>query len=730
MKKFTLLALAALTCGSAFAQGDINGLKLSDPKAAVADRHYYKISNMRAMRLNYTNGQIIKENGDSLSMDGACVTIDSLLYYFEGVEGYTEDNAGRPVMKDGEQVKIRLTAGQDGNPYMGLSALGGNWWVSFSGQEEVKSPDTEYWWFEDGNDNGKAPGTLYIHNAVVEGIISGTSGRVTDLAGYSRANMDFKDANMTASRKRSHRYYLLPVAPAFAVMTERAGGKDVVSWEDSIAAAGIDAEMLGKAYAFCLNDTITVKGEPVHEGDAENNPGDCLDMNNYMNYQVRGAKLYENGDTVKDDDGNVQYYRYGFAGVDRTWTPITDNQSNTNHWTNNGSIFFFEEANTAEAVAAYEAYSGKIVEELVKSAKAQGKALMNANANLVRGWLHLSNVFAEDKKPQLQATIAELEAWNGEGVTTEIKQPSDLEKYAKEVQTVADQKLAAAAQLVGSGCKVYFKNMLALRDLSDAAQENIPEDLVPGNAYISAGGPITARENGQVIEVENEDIYESGIVPVAERDALGDGYSLWTIIPIEGSYRFLLYNEATGRYIRKYTDMNAYVNGDEIFEDPTAVSEISWGTTTNEVEAAPFSLIGCPDDTDPYDLENSQYYEDYVGLMEPEEQTIENKVRLEAQWTEKSETSTGAVTTEVVTANIHRGTGGSAYKFINWGYTENTWLADSNAFHIEEGTLGSINEVAAAEKVQNSGIYDLQGRKVAKAGKGLYIINGVKTLCK
>lgn len=41
----------------------------------------------------------------------------------------------------------------------------------------------------------------------------------------------------------------------------------------------------------------------------------------------------------------------------------------------------------------------------------------------------------------------------------------------------------------------------------------------------------------------------------------------------------------------------------------------------------------------------------------------------------------------------------------------------------------SINEIAAASKAAE-GIYDLQGRKVAKAAHGLYIINGVKTLVK
>ncbi len=44
-----------------------------------------------------------------------------------------------------------------------------------------------------------------------------------------------------------------------------------------------------------------------------------------------------------------------------------------------------------------------------------------------------------------------------------------------------------------------------------------------------------------------------------------------------------------------------------------------------------------------------------------------------------------------------------------------------------EGGEDSISEIAA-EKANT--IYDLQGRKVAKAGKGLFIINGVKTLVK
>lgn len=53
-------------------------------------------------------------------------------------------------------------------------------------------------------------------------------------------------------------------------------------------------------------------------------------------------------------------------------------------------------------------------------------------------------------------------------------------------------------------------------------------------------------------------------------------------------------------------------------------------------------------------------------------------------------------------------------------------VAERPALTVIDGE-GSISEIGVA--AQNA-IYDLQGRKVAKADKGLYIINGVKTLVK
>lgn len=53
-------------------------------------------------------------------------------------------------------------------------------------------------------------------------------------------------------------------------------------------------------------------------------------------------------------------------------------------------------------------------------------------------------------------------------------------------------------------------------------------------------------------------------------------------------------------------------------------------------------------------------------------------------------------------------------------------VAERPALTVIEGS-DNINEISVDAK---NAIYDLQGRKVAKAGKGLYIINGVKTLVK
>ncbi|MBP3535577.1 MAG: hypothetical protein J6J53_06130 [Muribaculaceae bacterium] len=63
-------------------------------------------------------------------------------------------------------------------------------------------------------------------------------------------------------------------------------------------------------------------------------------------------------------------------------------------------------------------------------------------------------------------------------------------------------------------------------------------------------------------------------------------------------------------------------------------------------------------------------------------------------------------------------------------FTANGKLAPALSKEVKVEDTTGIREVNAAEKGAAEVIYDLQGRRVSKASKGVYIINGVKTLVK
>lgn len=673
MKKITLFAAVAMMAGTSFAQNgpeELNGLKISYG-SDTAQFHFYRMRNMRAMRMDYTNGTIRNHEGDSINKDGGGFFMSPTL-----VDGVTPT----PQISD--------------RPYMGLSQLDGNWWLSFSNQEEIKHPDTEYWWFEWGGKS--ADKTVKIHNAVIDGAVSDTAHKAKDLAGYNRSNMDFN------LKTRGNRYYVLPVRPAFDKMYEETG----VNWTDSILKRGLTEAELNMAFALCLEDTITADA------------GDCLDMNNYINIKQYPAILDENKDTVRDENGYVEHYRYGFAGVDRTWTPITTT-SNNNHWENNGTLFFVEEASAEEAMAAIDRYKKVIAEGYRQGADEGGKSQFQSAVQTIKGWLNVPAAWADQTR--LREILASCESWAGEGLDLEsVKDADTREKYIEAAKNLADKKLAEAASLVGNGCKVRFKNMLALRDLDTYNQQTANPDLQLGCAYLCVGGNITYRDGGTVEEIYDDDaLIGMGIRPLLEPD---DEDSTWELQWIPGKPQFRLYNEASGTYIRKYHDMFEYCGGEEYI--PSSASEFSWATTHDVEDAAPFQLIGCanPDEQTPLTPEQ----EEALGYAEMNTD-VENKVRLTSNYTETAVSDAGVPTTTEYTFNIHRGSVGSDYKFINWGYTVDNWFADSNAFEVEQVEVGSIDEIGADSKVKAHGIYDLQGRRVAKAGKGIYIIDGKKT---
>ncbi len=682
MKKFTLLAVAAMLAGSAFAQTEINGIKISEGKDTT-QFHFYRVRNMRAMRLDYTNGVLKNMKGDSVNTDKGGFYMSETL-----PDGVTPT----PKISD--------------HDYMGLSQLGGNWWLSFANDDDIKSPQTEFWYFTTDKNH---PGAVKINNAVINGTVSTTAKQVQDLAGYHRSNMDFNTG-------KQNWYYVLPVKPAFAIMDQK---DENVNWTDSIL-KHLTQEQFDMAFAFSLKDTISDQNDYRNQ---------CLDMNNYINVKVREPQIDENGDTVLNAQGNPVYYRYGFAGVDRTWSPVTTT-SNKNHWENNGSIFFVEPASTDDAIKAQAEYKEIIAQGFRDGATENAKYCFANTVNTIAGWRNLPALFNESAMEKLKTIQNWCERWDGEGVDLDaVCDPDTRDAYVAAVQKMADAKLHEAAALVGNGCVVRFQNQLALRDLNKFVYEgeDLPEEYQLGNAYLAAGGNPSYKFGGSVCYMNDEDDFAdvagTGVEPRLEADDECE----WELIPVPNSIYFLLYNPANECYIRRYHDLYDHAGGEDTFGlDENVVSEISWMTTTEVDEAAPFTFIACPNEEGQVQPDDDQLDLMFAAGLNTD---IENKVRLQSHYTHYIQNpQNGKFEPTDFTHNIHRGSLGSEYRFINWNHTVNNWFADTNAFLIESVEMGSINEVAAEKAVKATGIYDLQGRRVSKAGKGVYIINGVKTV--
>lgn len=665
MKKFTLLAGLALLAGSGVVSAqktEIQGLKMSTD----TEKHYYQITNMRAQRLSYITGSIYGGDGyeeaDIIGEDGAVVPLSAEL-------------------PNGDPTPEIFT-----KPYMGLSTLAGNWWLSFSAQDNIKDPNTTYWYFTEGG-RGES---VYIHNAVMDGTVARSASRAQDAMGYSRSNMGF-------DLDGENRYYVLKSKDAI----EEEG------WLDELLDY-LTEEELDDSYAFCVGSSFTASST------------NCLDMNNYINYTELVQQIDENGDTVFDEDGDPVMLKYGFAGMDRTWSPTHTNGDggNQNHLMNNGSLFFVTEASNADAEAAIEAYKDVIAKGFRDGATADAKTNFNSAIETLKGWLNVPALWED--QVALQGIIDYCANWNGEGL--DVSAVHNLETrlaYAEAAKELAQAKVAEAAALIGSNPIITLQNQLALRDVESAEDEATAEEYQLGNAYITAGGYGYYRQSGAMMESMNDEY--TAIQPMLEATPEAE----WELQNIAGTTSFLLYNPATETYIRRYENMYELAAGEEEIGE---ADEFVWATTKDASLAAPFQLIGCPDPANQAAISEDEeiMIEDYAINTE-----ITDNVRLTSVFTtdnvETDADGNEVVTTTTTTTNIHRGSLGSGYMFVNWTATKNWWFADSNAFHVAVVKKGAINEINADLNKANT-VYDLQGRRVAKAGKGLYIINGVKTL--
>ncbi len=476
------------------------------------------------------------------------------------------------------------------------------------------------------------------------------------------------------------------------------------------------------AYAFSLKDMISAV--PGYENQ-------CLSMNDYVSIKKRVPVLNEAGDTVVDDAGKPMFYRYGFAGVDLTGSPVVaDSKGN---YGSNGSIFILEPVDAAEAILAKQEFEAFIDWRHDHNDESLYLYPISYATTTIDGWSNLPALFNETAMTKL----SEIKAWlknffnDSNDALHAATDYEAREAIGKSIVETVNSKVNEATALVGNGCIVRLRNQLSLKDI-DAfinGDQEANEQLQLGNAYIAAGGTPTYKFNNRMYSMDHDNFFDdfahSGIEPRLEADQNCE----WELIPVKNAATFLLYNKANNCYIRKHHDLFTYAGGEKAFgADENSVSEISWMTTPDQKDAASFNFIGCPD-------ENEQYEptELILGLMENAglDRGIENKVRLQANYDEYVfNPASGKNDVLHFQGNIHRGSKSSDYRFINWCNTYNNWFADSNAFLIESVEMGSISELAADKPAQATGIYDLQGRRVSNPGKGLYIVNGRKTVIK
>ena len=675
MKKFTLLAGIALLAGnSAFAVDEINGIKITND----TDTIYYRISNMRAQRMSYINGNLYGEDGyteeDVIGDDNAIVA----------------QNVNLPeTLENGDPTPEIYTF-----PYMGLSNLNGNWWVGFSAQAKVMSPYTTYWYFTKGDRDG----SVYIHNLLMDGTVKRASQLVEGVNGAKRKTMGFDE-------KGENRYYVIPVMEGPSSNGELTGmGINDQEWADELT---LSPEQKESAFALCIMPTYDATSST------------CLDMNNYITYTMQSQQT-EDGEPVVDENGDPVYNYYGFAGVDRTWSPIrtTGGETNINHKANNGTIFFVNERPTEEAKAAKEAYQDEINRVLREGAIAAAKQMFDEAISTMEGWANVPALWSDENA--LRSIIDYCANWNGEGLdVNSVKDLATRLKFEADAKKIADKKVAEAAGLIGSGAIITLQNQLAFRDIEDCANMEEPEIEATqlGNAYITAGGDGSVVFDGTLSPTSY-----TGIVPTLAATE----NSQWTLIPVPGTSTFLLYNEATKTYIRQYQNMYEFADGENEFGEESSCRDFSWATTENKEEAAPFSLVGC---ANPEDQAQPTEDEEIVLSDYDVDTDITNNVRLESQYTVTipAENASDEPTVETRYTNIHRASSGSGYAFVNYTPTKDWWYADTNAFKVALVKKGGISEITA-ENIKNNAVYDLQGRRVAKAGKGLFIINGVKTI--
>ncbi len=695
MKKSTLLLLAALAAGvqTGFAAEEDGTLPGGLIPSTKENPVYYTVSNMRASRMSYITGEVYSENNG----EGEVVMTD------EAIVGQGL-NLPEYLPDENETPEIWTF------PYMGLAQCENKFWTAFSAQGidpqkgGVMDPRTTYWWFEKSKGNG-----VYIHNAIIDGALKNKADKV-----LGRPSMSFSE---TAKQT----YYVLPLS------------------EDQIEELELDEDSFGTdAFAFSKSASLLDKdGNPTQ---------DCLDMNNYITFNwdsgvqetdedsEDGFKWKEvdkkdaDGNVMKDEEGNPikelvpVTLKYGFAGVDLTWNPLKTNGKNDNHKYNNGSLFQVKKvedvAVVEEAIKAYEEIVKESYREQVKDHLENSKKDIVARLQTLR---NLPAIYGDGTK--LDAIIASISNMSVD--PSKVNTMEDVDVAEAQIDQDMEGQYLRAVALAGNGTVITLKQMLAIRDW--ASVEGGEEENV-GNAYLSADGAGEVKYNGSMEEIGYE-----ALTCVLDKD---DSCN-WTMEWVAGQGYKLKNGD---KYIRQYgnwegmeeefmdalgIDPDDFEEGETVF-DLINMNQMSWALTDDASLAAIFSFTASATEVQEVSLGQEEqetvdtYYEE-LGYDEEEDVFVTTDIcHLESSDPKGNATW------------LCRDTAAQNYIVSSWS-AGNRYFANPNCWKIEVAQAGEeipdgIEEINASAKV--AGIYDLQGRKVAKAGKGLYIINGVKTLVK
>lgn len=689
MKKFTLLAaMAALAVGTQMGNAEeINGITVSTAEDPV----YYTITNMRAARMNYVDYQ---DNEDGITAGD--------IFDAEG-EVIGHDNAGGSsfwlpeFLPNGE-----LTPNIMAFPYMGLAQVDNKFWTAFSAMSpQCMDKRTIYWWFEKAKTvkNG-----VYIHNAVIDGAIKKSAENVN-----GKPSMSFSESGKGI-------YYVINLTPE---QMENIGFEDEEFSTD----------------AFALSNANKV----ADENDEVINPNSCLDMNNYVtyNYEVDSPDETEevqevdaDGNPVFDEDGapvmveKPVKLKYGFVGVNRTWNPLNPG-SNDNVRINNGSLFkvvAVEDKSVVEqAIKEYEeikaaAYRAQ-VSDLLESSK-------ETTINRLSTLSNLPELYG-DKADKLAAIIADINSMSVDA--SAVKSQEDVDTWEAQIQMNMEAQYLRAIALAGDGTVITLQQMLAIRDWADV--EDGEDDNV-GNAYLSADGAGQIKYNGSI-----EDVLYPAVTCVLE----ADDYCKWTMEWAGNGYRL----KNGENYIRQHgnwEDLEATMieelgweaeDEDDTFMSHVDTNVMTWALTTDVNLAAIFTFTANATEIQNVTFnENTQTTVDTYGEAlgyDLDDEDAPNYLK-----NTKNIAHIESTDVEGNTTYLCRDNGQWRYIVDSWN-AGGQYFANANCWKIKVETAGEevpdgIEEINATAKV--AGIYDLQGRKVAKAGKGLYIINGVKTLVK